>query len=90
MFVKKQIMQLTNFISGLLNEGSVVVDPKINDYSQEDMDSSSLVVNAYYQAEVNNLPYEIPVLDKESALWSAQFVLRFIQLLLNNKAQSIL
>ena len=76
-------MQLSNFISGLLNEGSVVVEPKISDYSQEDMNAGGQMMRDYYTAEVNNLPHDFPALKEEAAFWSAQFVLRFIQLLLN-------
>lgn len=75
-------MKLTDFISGLINDGSVTVAPKIIPFSADDLKQATIHLQQYQEDDTADMPYSAPEPDLAAALWAAEYLYRTVQFIL--------
>jgi hypothetical protein len=70
---------LTQFLSALFGEGKVVVAPRVEDFSAEDIRNSAGLLKEMYNRELINVPGPAPFFDETGAVWAAIHLYRAIQ-----------
>lgn len=73
-------MYLTNFISSLINSGSVSVPAALNTISREDEQSCLLILQEYYTHDTLEQAGAAPAFSPATALWAAKYFYHAIQL----------
>lgn len=75
-------MELTNFITGLINEGKVQVVPQLVTFTTEDLDRVTIHLRQYYEDDTQEMPAAAPGLDLAAACWAAGYLYRAVQFIL--------
>lgn len=73
-------MALTEFITGLLEQGSVTVAGEPLQFAEEDKQGAMAALKNYYNDDSLEMPYTAPEFDEEAALWAAEYLYSAIQL----------
>ncbi|SFW74262.1 hypothetical protein [Chitinophaga sancti] len=84
-------MELTEFISGLINEGNVTVAADLLSFEEADLRTAAIHLQQYYEDDCREMPYTAPALDMEAARWAAGYLYTTVQfILLRNLDASLL
>lgn len=84
-------MELTEFISGLINEGNVTVAADLLTFEEADLRTAAIHLQQYYEDDCREMPHTAPALDMEAALWAAGYLYTTVQfILLRNLDASLL
>jgi hypothetical protein len=73
-------MQLTAFISDLINTGKVTVPGIIHDFSEEDCAACVKILKEYYAADKTEMALSAPEFSTDAALWAAKYFYLAVQL----------
>jgi hypothetical protein len=74
-------MLLSAFITSLLTEGKVSVQPELTPFEQEDREATKQLLSNYYKEDITEMPHVAPAYSAEAALWAAEYLYRTIQLI---------
>jgi hypothetical protein len=84
-------MELTEFISGLINEGDVTVAGDLLNFEEADMRTATIHLQQYYEDDCREMPHTATDLDIDAALWAAGYLYTTVQfILLRNLDASLL
>jgi hypothetical protein len=75
-------MHLTNFISGLINEGQVSVAPAIAVFTEADLQKAKVHLQQYYHDDCLEMPGAAPAYNEAAAIWGAMYIYRTVQFIL--------
>jgi len=75
-------MQLSEFLNSLFSEGRVTVARVLADFNAADLEASVRLIAEFDRNERLEMPAELPGLNKDAALWAAQYLYRSIQFVL--------
>ena len=75
-------MELTEFISGLINEGNVTVAGSLQPFEEADLQSATIHLQQYYEDDCREMPFTAPALDMKAALWAAGYMYTTVQFIL--------
>lgn len=75
-------MELTNFISGLINEGNVTVAGELLSFDEADLRTAGIHLQQYYEDDCREMPFTAPDLDIHAALWAAGYLYTTVQFIL--------
>lgn len=73
-------MTLSQFILNLLEKGQVVLEGKLKDFSQKELEEASSVLKVYYDHDKMKMPYQAPEFEPGIAIWGATFLYHTMQL----------
>lgn len=83
------IMQLIAFLDGLWRKGEVTVANDFVDFSAEEMDEASLLLELRHQEDRTHMPGKMPDFHGEAAAWAAITTYRITQLIMLRKVDDI-
>ena len=75
-------MELGTFITGLLNDGTVVVPEEIIPFKQEELEEAGKILQELYEFKLADAPANAPSFSAKAALWAASYLYRTIQFIL--------
>lgn len=73
-------MQLTSFISDLINTGKITVPGMMHDFTREDDNNCIKLLQEYYAADRLEMPGNAPAFSADAALWAAKYFYLAVQL----------
>ncbi len=75
-------MNLTRFITGLLEQGSVTLEKDLFPFDANDRIEAEAKLLRFYERDRYNMPGSVPPFDANAALWAATYMYRTIQFVL--------
>lgn len=75
-------MNLTRFITGLLEQGSVTLEKDLFPFDANDRIEAEAKLLRFYERDRYNMPGTVPPFDQNAALWAATYMYRTIQFML--------
>lgn len=75
-------MQLSPFITDLLQTGNVIIQPDIKPFHAEDRNQVANLLAQYHNWDAFHMPLTAPAYDPFAAVWGAEFLYRALQFLL--------
>ncbi|PSL46651.1 hypothetical protein CLV51_103632 [Chitinophaga niastensis] len=73
-------MNLSAFITHLVREGQVTVASNIHLFSPQELQNTIVVLQEYYDNDIQDMPGTAPAFDSNAALWAARYIYRAVQL----------
>ena len=75
-------MQLVQFIQDIIQQGKVIVDGQIVPFTNQDIQQATEFLHEQYNRQALELTGMVPTFHPESAVWSAHFLYRAVQLVM--------
>jgi hypothetical protein len=75
-------VKLSLFLTDLLVDGNVVVPRTINDFANDDLEASLVLLRDFYDKDILYMPYNAPAFNEAAALWAAKYIFYVCQLIL--------
>lgn len=79
-------MELSTFIKQLVTEGKVIVNGTLIQFSENDLQATKGLLQAYYNEDKLEMALAAPDFSEEAALWAAQYFYQAVQLTINRDA----
>lgn len=75
-------VNLTHFITGLLEHGKVVTEKDLFPFDENDCREAEAKLLRFYERDRYNMPATVPAFDPEAARWAATYLYRTIQFMM--------
>jgi hypothetical protein len=72
-------MKLIDFVTQLLQKGSVVLSPVLEPFEKNDLAATAGLLEQYHRWDALSMPLVAPAYDLHAAIWAAEYVCRALQ-----------
>jgi MoxR-vWA-beta-propeller ternary system domain bpX4 len=84
-------MELSNFIQQLVTTGTVSVQPGIISFAVADEQQAILLLQQYYNEDIQEMPATAPPFNEQAALWAAKYFYTAVQLtVLRDESEAVI